>query len=74
MEQFRDKAQKLQQIIIEHVNQQCSYISADLQMLRDDNAMAESERDPDYRDRVKVEAKRVTDEVRRICGVVQDVV
>jgi hypothetical protein len=66
--------QKLQQRMMKRVSQQCSYISADLQMLRDDNVVVESERDPEYRDSVKVEVKRVADEVRRICGIVQDIV
>ena len=40
-------------------------IEADLRILKDENAVLESERDPDFRRRVKVELEYVKKEVDR---------
>ncbi|RYP50632.1 hypothetical protein DL768_003914 [Monosporascus sp. mg162] len=72
-EKFRDIARGLQDKVNEIVNQQVGLIEADLQMLRDENVMLESERDPEFRRRVGAEVERVKGEVDRIGRVVEDV-
>jgi hypothetical protein len=57
----------------EIVNQQVGLVEADLQMLRDENVVLESERDPEFRRRVGAEVERVRGEVERIGRVVEDV-
>lgn len=57
----------------ELVNQQVGLIEADLRMLRDENVVLESERDPEFRRRVEAEVERVGGEVERIGRVVEDV-
>ncbi|RYO81753.1 hypothetical protein DL764_009715 [Monosporascus ibericus] len=72
-ERFRDIARGLQDKVNEVVNQQIGLVEADLQMLRDENVMLESERDPEFRRRVGAEVERVKGEVDRIWRVVEDV-
>jgi hypothetical protein len=57
----------------EIINQQVGLVEADLQMLRDENVVLESERDPEFRRRVGAEVERVRGEVERIGRVVEDV-
>ncbi|RYO90874.1 hypothetical protein DL766_001625 [Monosporascus sp. MC13-8B] len=52
---FRDIARRLQDKVNEIVNHQVGLIEADLRMLRDENVMLESERDPEFRMRVGAE-------------------
>ncbi|KAF2194396.1 hypothetical protein K469DRAFT_495226, partial [Zopfia rhizophila CBS 207.26] len=72
-EKFRDIARGLQDKVNEIVNQQVGLVEADLQMLRDENVVLESERDPEFRRRVGAEVERVKWEVDRIGRVVEDV-
>jgi hypothetical protein len=57
----------------EIVNQQVGLVEADLQMLRDENVVLESERDPEFRRRVGAEVERARGEVERIGRVVENV-
>ncbi|KAF2462919.1 uncharacterized protein BDR25DRAFT_298822 [Lindgomyces ingoldianus] len=70
---FRRIASGLQEKVDEVVNQQVGLVEADLQMLRDENVVLESERDPEFRRRVEVEVERVKGEVDRIGRMVEDV-
>jgi hypothetical protein len=55
----------------EIVNQQIRLVEADMQMLRDDNVVLESERNPQFRNRLAVEVERVKLEVDRIGHIVE---
>ena len=57
----------------EIVNQQVDLVEADLQMLRDENVVLESERNPEFRGRVIEEVRSVRREAERIGRVVADV-
>ncbi|RYP01347.1 hypothetical protein DL765_010864 [Monosporascus sp. GIB2] len=72
-EKFRDIARGLQDKVNEVVNQQVGLIEADLRMLRDENVILESERDPEFRGRVGAEVESVRGEVDRIGRLVEDV-
>ncbi|KAF2688370.1 hypothetical protein K458DRAFT_414140 [Lentithecium fluviatile CBS 122367] len=72
-ESFRAIARALQEQVDEIVNQQVELVEADLRMLRDENVVLESERDPEFRRRVGAEVERVMGEVERIGHVVEEV-
>jgi hypothetical protein len=52
------------------VGQQCELVEADLQLLRDGHAISESERDVEFKDRVRNEMLSVKEEVERLGSVV----
>lgn len=57
----------------EIVNQQVWLVEADLQVLKDENVVLQSERDPEFRRRVGAEVERVRREVEGIRRAVEDV-
>jgi hypothetical protein len=69
-EGFRNLARELQNQLTDMVEEQVELVRADLQMLKDENVVLESERDPGFRKRVGVEMERVTAEVERLAKVV----
>lgn len=58
----------------ESVDQQVALIETDLQMLRDENVVLESERNPEFRSRVAAEVDRARAQLDRIGRAVEDVV
>jgi len=71
--EFRKIASELQDKVNEIVYQQVDLVEADLQMLRDENVVLESERNPEFRGRVMEEVRSVRREAERIGRVVADV-
>lgn len=69
---FKNIACGLQDKVNHLVNQQVGHIEADLQLLRDENVVLESERDPSFRRRVKTEVERTIEHMGRIGRVVED--
>tara|TARA_R110002003_G_scaffold296_3_gene18623 strand:- start:8176 stop:8361 length:186 start_codon:yes stop_codon:yes gene_type:complete len=61
----------VQEILNEVVNLQVELIKADLQLLRDESVVSESERDPGFRERVRAELDLVAE---RMGHLVQNVV
>ncbi|KAJ4363420.1 hypothetical protein N0V83_009713 [Neocucurbitaria cava] len=73
-ERFRQLAAELQVKVRQVVYQQVELLEADLQTLRDENAVLDSERDPEFRRRVELEIGLVNGEVERLGRVVGRVV
>jgi hypothetical protein len=67
---FRDIARGLQEKVKEIVDHQLERVETDLQMLRDENVVLESERDPEYRRRVKLEMERAKHHIEILGRVV----
>ncbi|OAL53048.1 hypothetical protein IQ07DRAFT_533701 [Pyrenochaeta sp. DS3sAY3a] len=63
---FRKLSQGLQQNLIEVVNEQVELVKADLQSLREGNAISESERNFDFKIRLSEEMRSVKEEVIRL--------
>lgn len=55
------------------LTQQIGSVEADLQMLRNENVLLESERNPKFRKRVKAEVEKIQWDVIRIGNVIKDV-
>ncbi|CAO2651427.1 Nn.00g039970.m01.CDS01 [Neocucurbitaria sp. VM-36] len=72
-ESFRDIVLELQDKLDEIVQEQLEFVEADLQILRDENVVLESERNPEFRRRVRAEMERVKGEVERLGRVVAHV-
>jgi hypothetical protein len=70
---FRDMTEKLQEGLSRVVEEQVNYITADLDMLRGENAVLESEKNPRFRMRVKKGVERAKREADRIARVVEAV-
>lgn len=68
--QFRSMIQELQDELNEVVVEQIGHIESDLQMLKDENVVLESERYPEFRVRVQEEMGRVREEVERLGSIV----
>jgi hypothetical protein len=62
----------MQEKLIEVVSEQVELVEADLQLLRDGNAILESERDLGFKKRVGAEVERAKREVERLGRVVGD--
>jgi hypothetical protein len=69
-DKFRELTRELQEKTIEIVKEQGELVEADLQLLRDGNAISESERDVGFKRRVCEEIQSVKDEVARLGRVV----
>lgn len=52
------------------VRQQVGYVETDLDVLRNENAVLESERDPEFKRRVETETERARREIERLGRVV----
>ncbi|KAF2278876.1 uncharacterized protein EI97DRAFT_372095 [Westerdykella ornata] len=62
-ETFTRIAQDFQDKLIQIVDEQVGSVKADLKMLSDENAIAESEKDPEFRERVEAALERVRKKV-----------
>lgn len=71
--EFKRITRQLEDEANQVTNQQVALIEADLQMLRDENAVLESERDPEFRRRVMTEIERVTRAVNEILPIFENV-
>ncbi|KAH7406760.1 hypothetical protein DE146DRAFT_404176 [Phaeosphaeria sp. MPI-PUGE-AT-0046c] len=71
-DKLRQIAQELQEQMMEVVSVQVELVEADMQLLRDGNAILESERDLDFKRRVEEELVFVDTEVERLGRIVQD--
>ncbi|KAF2026367.1 hypothetical protein EK21DRAFT_115930 [Setomelanomma holmii] len=69
-DKFRELARELQEQMIEVMDEQGERVKADLQLLRDGNAISESERDVGFKKRVSEEMRSVKEEVARLGRVV----
>jgi hypothetical protein len=56
--------------MVEVIGQQCELIEADLQLLEDGHAISESERDIEFKDRVRNVMRSVREDVERLGSVV----
>ena len=70
-DQFREIVNHLQDSVGDMVQEQITLIEADLQMLKDKNAVLESEKNPDFKNRVQEELERVRVEVEGIGRVLE---
>ena len=70
---FREITQNLGTKVKETVEQQVALVEANLQILRDENVVLQSERDPEFRTRLAAEVESVQREVDRMGRVVGDV-
>jgi hypothetical protein len=68
---FEDIAGALEDQLLEAVEEQVELVRANLQVLRDENVVLESERDPGFRRRVGAEMERVMGQVEELGRVVQ---
>lgn len=68
---LRKLAQELQEKMIEVVDVQVGLIEVDMQLMRDGNAILESERDLDFKRRVEGEVRTVKMEVERLGRIVE---
>ncbi|EED13692.1 hypothetical protein TSTA_099440 [Talaromyces stipitatus ATCC 10500] len=73
---FRDQlisiSEKLQQEIIDAVAQQATFIETNLNTLRHENAILESERNPEFQKRLETEVTRVKGEMRTLIAAIDD--
>lgn len=70
-DKLRELAQELQEKMIEVVDVQVGLIEVDMQLMRDGNAILESERDLDFKRRVEGEVRTVKMEVERLGRIVE---
>ncbi|KAF2266375.1 hypothetical protein CC78DRAFT_459505 [Lojkania enalia] len=73
-EKFREISDELQESVGEVIDQQLAFIEADLDTLRDENVVLESERNPEFRRTLGTEVERVREEMRRVARTIDDVV
>ena len=69
---FKELANNLQTEVQASVAESLDVISGTLDMVRSENVALESERDPDFRNRVDAELREVVVEMARIAGVVSN--
>jgi hypothetical protein len=62
----------MQEKLVDVVNEQVEMVEADLQLLRDGNVIAESERDVGFKRRVGTEVESAKREVERLGAVIED--
>lgn len=58
--------------MLEVLSEQVQLIEADLQILRDENVVLESERDPNFRERVKVTLGVVRGKIKKAQSALED--
>ena len=64
---------KLEENMTNIVTQQVDFINSDLDTLRSQNVIQESERNPELRERVTDEVRTSQNELARLCPIVDDV-
>ncbi|KAH7084158.1 hypothetical protein FB567DRAFT_528499 [Paraphoma chrysanthemicola] len=69
---FAKLAQELQENLIEAVRWQVKLVEADLELIRDSNAISESERDIEFNRRVNEEMRSVKEEITRLGNLVRE--
>ncbi len=65
-DRFAGIARKIQEEVETTVLEQIEYIRADSEILQNENAVLECERDPQFRDRVRAEMSRIRSEIEKI--------
>ncbi|ORY11257.1 hypothetical protein BCR34DRAFT_484487 [Clohesyomyces aquaticus] len=72
-ERFVEISNELQEQMATLIAEQLAFIEADLNTLKDENVVLESERNPEFRTRLATEVERVEDELTRVRRAVEEV-